>query len=98
MSYGIALTFEDVSQEQYWAVNQALGINPDGTGNWPEGLVAHTGGTVEGGGLVVVERWSSKEAHEAFMSARLGAALAQVGVPAPKSVTEFDVVNEHQLV
>jgi len=97
MSYGIVLVFGDATEEQYWAVNKELGINPDGTGDWPDGLVAHTGGPIEGGGLVVVEQWTSKAAHEAFMAGRLGAALAAVSVPAPTSITEFDVVNTHHL-
>lgn len=95
MPYGVVLRFEGVTEDQYWAVNDRLGINRDGTGAWPAGLVAHTGGPTADGGLVVCEVWASKADQEAFMGARLGAALGAVGVPPPVQVIEHEVVN-HQ--
>ena len=94
MSYGIALVFEGVSEEDYWAVNSKLGIGRDGSGEWPEGMKSHVGGPTPNG-WVVMEIWESKGAQEAFMASRLGAALGAVGLPAPTQVIETDTVNEH---
>jgi hypothetical protein len=96
MSYGIVLRFEGVSEDQYWAVNDKLGINRDGTGDWPAGLQSHTGGTTENG-LIVSEVWDSKASQEAFMASRLGPALGEVGVTPPVQMIEAEVVNSHQL-
>ncbi|MFN8036142.1 MAG: hypothetical protein U0V73_09440 [Acidimicrobiia bacterium] len=93
MSYGIVLVFDGVDQTQYWAVNEKLGIDRDGTGDWPPGLVSHTGGPTAGGGWIVSEVWNSRADHEAFMAGRLGAALATVGVPAPVQVIDSDLAN-----
>ena len=45
MSYGIVLVFEGVGSDQYWAVNDRLGIKPDGSGDWPAGMLSHAGGS-----------------------------------------------------
>ena len=92
MSYGIVLAFEGVGSEQYWAVNEKLGINQDGTGDWPAGIVSHAGGPTATGWLVT-EIWNSKAEQEAFMGSRLGAALAEVGLPAPSQIIESELVN-----
>jgi hypothetical protein len=93
MAYGIVLVFDNVTADQYWAVNDKLGIQADGTGDWPAGIRSHTGGPTEGGGWVVSEVWDSKADQEAFMGSRLGAALGAVGVPAPSQVIESDLAN-----
>ena len=92
MSYGIVLVFDAVDADQYWAVNDRLGIKPDGSGDWPAGMVSHTGGPTATG-WVVTEVWNSKADQEAFMASRLGAALGAIGVPAPSQVIESDLVN-----
>lgn len=94
MAYGVILRFEGVGVDEYWAVNDQLGVRRDGTGDWPAGLITHVGGPTEEG-LVVSEVWASKADQEAFMGARLGAALGSVGVPPPAQVIEFEVDN-HQ--
>ena len=94
MAEALILEFKG-TVEQYQAVNDALGINMDtGAGDWPAGLISHTGAT-GGGNLVVFEVWDSVASQEAFMSSRLGAALAQVGVPEPHRVEWFHVVGRH---
>lgn len=97
MAVGIILEFDgSVGKAQYDAVNGKLGLDPvKGTGDWPKGLLTHAGGIVDGGGFVVVETWDSKASQEAFMSGKLGAALGEVGVPAPVRVTWFDVAGQH---
>jgi len=92
MSYGLVLRFEGVTEAQYWQVNEKLGINRDGSGDWPAGLISHSGGATSDG-WVVSEVWSSKADQEAFMGSRLGAALGATGVPAPVQVIEADLTN-----
>jgi hypothetical protein len=95
MSYAIVLVFEGVSEADYWAVNSNLGLNRDGTGDWPEGMRAHVAGPSANGGWVVIESWESKASQEAFMASRLGAALASAGLPAPAQVIETDTINQY---
>lgn len=92
MAYGIVLVFDGVGADDYWAVNDRLGINRDGSGDWPEGILSHCGGPTATG-WVVAEVWNSKADQEAFMASRLGAALAGAGVPAPVQVIESELVN-----
>jgi len=92
MSYAIVLVFEGVDENQYWAVNDKLGIHRDGTGDWPAGIMSHSAGPTPTG-WIVTEVWTEKAAHEAFMAARLGAALGAVGGLAPSQIIESDLVN-----
>jgi hypothetical protein len=92
MTYGITLSFDGVNADDYWAVNEKLGLNRDGTGDWPAGLRSHAGGPTATG-WVVSEVWSSKTEQEAFMSSRLGAALGAVGLPAPSQIIESELDN-----
>jgi hypothetical protein len=94
MAYGIVLEFDGVTQQQYDAVNEKLGIDmAAGTGDWPAGLTSHAGGTTAGGGFCVFEVWESKAQQQAWIGGRLGAALGAVGVPEPVRVTEIDIVG-----
>lgn len=92
MAYGIVLSFDGVGEDVYWAVNDKLGIQRDGSGDWPPGILSHTGGPTATG-WVVAEVWESKADQEAFMASRLGAALGAVGVSAPAQIIESDLVN-----
>src|SRR4051812_20021622 len=66
MAYGIVLVFEGVGEDQYWAVNSALGIDRDGNGDYPVGLQHHSGGATATG-WIVSEVWDLKASQEAFM-------------------------------
>lgn len=44
-----------------------------------------------------VEKWESKDAQEAFMASRLGAAIAAAGLPAPAQVIETTTVNDQHI-
>ncbi|MCW2543864.1 MAG: hypothetical protein JWM40_1416 [Frankiales bacterium] len=92
-----ALFFEfasGVDADKYHAVNGNLGLDPvAGTGDWPAGLISHTGGSLPGGGFMVFEVWESKQLHEAWMS-RLGPALGQAGVPDPTRLEWLDVAGD----
>ena len=96
MAYAITFTFEngDVGEAQYWAVNAKLGIDRDGNGDWPKGLIIHTGGPLPEG-WIVSEVWESKADQEAWMANQLGPALGQVGVPAPTRLYETQPVQVH---
>jgi hypothetical protein len=93
MAYGIVLEFTDVDGKQYDAVNEKLGIDmASGKGDWPAGLLSHAAGPLPAG-WIVSEIWESKSAQESFMAGRLGAALADAGVPAPTRVTDSELVS-----
>jgi len=96
MPAAVILEFEGVTEQQYDAVNEKLGLDPkSGKGDWPDGLRNHMAGRTDDGGLFVSEVWDSPEHQAAFMESRLGAALAEVGVPAPVRVTWAEVVAHH---
>src|SRR3954451_24465618 len=79
--------FKDVDAQQYDAVNEKLGLDSQtGSGEWPAGLLSHIAGSADDGTFVVSEIWASRQAQDDFMNARLGAALADIGVPAPTKV------------
>ena len=81
MAAALILEFEGVTEKEYRAVNDALGIDPTtGAGDWPDGLVSHSGGLNDDGHLVVMEVWDSPEHQARFMEGRLGEALAKGGV------------------
>mgnify|MGYP000849803784 CR=1 FL=1 len=97
MAAALILEFEGVTQKEYDAVNRELGIDPQtGEGDWPDGLVSHSGGLNDEGHLVVVEVWDTPEHQARFMEERLGAALEQGGVTeGPSSVTWIEVIAHH---
>ncbi len=97
MAAALILEFEGVTQKEYDAVNAALGIDPTtGEGNWPDGLISHSGGLNSEGHLVVMEVWDSPEHQARFMEGRLGEALGKGGVTeAPSSVTWIELIAHH---
>ena len=97
MAAALILEFEGVTKKEYDAVNAALGIDPTtGAGDWPDGLITHSGGVNEAGHLVVMEVWDSPEHQARFMEGRLGEALAKGGVTeAPSSVTWIELIAHH---
>jgi hypothetical protein len=98
MAYGIIYEFtSDVGRSEYDAVNGELGIDgADRDSDWPTGLVSHAAGSTPEGAFFVYEVWESKSAQEAFMTSRLGGALAGVGIPAPVRISEIDLVNHQE--
>ncbi len=88
MAEGLILEFDGLTRADYAAVNGRLGLDPNsGEGDWPAGLLFHSGGA-KPGGWVVFEVWESKEAQAAFMDGRLGRALQEGGVTAPPTGVE----------
>jgi hypothetical protein len=96
MSYALILEFAGATADQYDAVNTIMGIDPfSGEGDWPDGLLSHTGAAGAEGGIVVFEVWDSQESQGAFMGSRLGPALDKVGLPEPSRVEWLSVLGEH---
>jgi hypothetical protein len=89
MADALIFEFDGLSRKDYDAVNAALGIDHEtGAGEWPDGLIFHSG-SEKPGGLVVFEVWESKAHQEAFMNGRLGKALQEGGATAPPARLEW---------
>jgi hypothetical protein len=74
----------NVTQEQYDAASQQVGVTPD---NMPEGAVLHVAGPSPDGGWRVVEIWESEEAASTFDAERVEPVLQQVGIQRPAPTT-----------
>lgn len=97
MAKGLILEFEgDV--EAYQRVTDCLGIDVDsGEGDWPTGLLFHSGGA-KPDGWIVSEVWASQEDQERFMAERLEQALNDAGVENPPIRVEwFDLAAFHKI-
>jgi len=77
----------------YHKVSEILGTRPDGTGDWPQGLLTHLAAS-KSDGMVIFEVWESQAKQETFMIQRLGPAMAQAGVPQPTRVEWFSLVGQ----
>src|SRR5262249_35344962 len=88
MADAIIWELDGVDRSDYEAVNEKLGIDPDGESDWPDGLVHHTGAE-KSGGFVVFEVWESRQAQERFLKERLGPALEAAGLTAPPARVEW---------
>jgi len=69
---------DGIGEAEYDQVNAELGVDTNGGGDWPDGLISHTAATTENG-LIVIEIWESREAQEAEMP-KLGAAIQKAGL------------------
>lgn len=97
MADGLILEFDGFGADTYKSVNEALGIDMEtGEGDWPEGLVSHTGAARDGG-FVVFEIWRSQADQERFMEQRLAPALQAGGATSPPSRVEWlDLTAHHE--
>jgi hypothetical protein len=96
MSEALIFEFKGVTSDQYNQVNAVLGLNPaTGEGDWPAGLLSHTGAVGAGGDVTVFEVWDSQESQATWMVSRLGPALGQVEVPEPFRVEWLSVLGTH---
>ncbi len=96
MSEALFFEFTGVSADDYQAVNEILGVDSvSGSGDWPAGLLSHTGAAGTGGSLMVFELWDSQESQGAFMASRLGPALAQAQLPEPTRLEWLSVLGPH---
>jgi len=96
MAAALILEFDGVTEAQYDAVNDKLGIDTKGgTGDFPDGMVAHTA-SLRDGHFVVHEVWETEDQQADFMEDRLGPALGEVGVPEPTRIVWLDVIADHR--
>lgn len=98
MAKGLILEFDGVGRGEYEAVSERLGIDmASGEGDWPAGLLFHSGGA-KPGGWVVFEVWDSQDDQKRFMAERLGQALKEGGIEQPPSRIEWlDLAAHHNL-
>lgn len=94
MADAIIWEFDGVHRDDYDAVNEKLGIDPESGSGWPPGLVIHVG-AAKPGGWVVFEVWESKDAQERFLTDRLRPALEAAGVTTPPTRAEWLEVAGH---
>lgn len=95
MADGLILEFDGFGVERYQQVNGLLNMDVEtGGGDWPAGMLTHTGGAKDGG-WVVFEVWSSRADQERFLTDRLGPALAQAGIEGPPARMEWIEVSGH---
>jgi hypothetical protein len=96
MAEALILEFEGFGVDTYESVNRELGIDmASGEGDWPDGMLSHTGAGKEGG-WVVFEVWRSQADQELFMAERLGPALRAGGVTGPPTRVEWLALAAHQ--
>lgn len=96
MSDALLYEFSGVSSDNYLAVNAKLGLDPaGGGGDWPAGMLSHTGAAGIDGAFFVFEVWESRQSQEAFMESTLGPALGASGIPAPMRTEWLSVVGHH---
>lgn len=96
MTEALSLEFAGLGEDEYTAVNKFLGIDMEtGEGDWPPGLLTHAAGQSDDGTLIVSEVWDTRGDQEAFMSSRLGAALAAAGVTVPPTVRWVTLMAYH---
>ncbi len=96
MAEGLILEFDGVGLDQYKRVNDLLGVDMEsGEGDWPAGMLFHSGGAKDGG-WVVFEVWDSRGSQEAFMAERLAPALAEGGIEGPPARVEWIDLAAHR--
>jgi hypothetical protein len=97
MSEAVVLEFKGVTADHYNAVNKLLGLDPStGNGDWPDGLLSHTGAEGAGDTFLVFEVWDSQASQGAFMGSRLGPALGQAGVSEPTRLEWLSVIGHYK--
>lgn len=98
MSDVLILEFDGATGKHYEAVNDLLGIDMhSGKGDWPAGLMSHTGASTSDGNLLVFEVWDSQDSQAKFMETRLGPSLAKAEVPQPKRMEWLSLLAHHEL-
>jgi quinol monooxygenase YgiN len=84
------LELDGVTTEDYEAVMEELGVDED---NRPDGLISHTAGPTDEGGLLIVDVWDSAEALDSFLTEHVGPAMAQAGIESSAQPQVHEVHN-----
>ena len=90
MAIAVVMDFVGGTLAQYDEVIGKMGFVPGGPGA-PGGLFHWVAKTDEG--IRVTDVWDSREQFDAFAGEKIGPLTAEVGVPAPPTVTILDVHN-----
>jgi len=84
----MAMRWEGVTEEQYDAVMDKLGLDEDP----PEGGIFHVCG-FGGGAMRVFDVWDSQAAFEGFMGERLQSVIQEVGLEGEPPVEYYELHN-----
>ena len=83
MAIGIRAKLPGVTQEQFEAMDRAVGEDA------PDGLIFHASGPVDGG-WGILDFWESREQLDRFMSEKVAPVMSGAGVE-PPDIKEFPV-------
>ena len=92
MAIGFMFDMPGITQQQYDAIMRELRLDQPNA-EWPQGIICHVAGPIEGGWRVV-DVWQSQEAAETFFRGRLAPAAQRAGI-APPQPSVFPVHNLH---
>jgi hypothetical protein len=90
MAVAVELTFAGGTTDQYDQIIKKMGFVPGGKGA-PGGLFHWVTKTADG--MRVVDVWETKEQFERFAQEKIGPISAEVGIPAPPTITFHEVHN-----
>ena len=90
MAVGVVLEFKGATLDQYDQVIEKMNLTPGGP-TAPGGLFHWVTKTDDG--IRVTDVWETREQFERFSEEQIGLFTAAVGMPAPTSVTFYDVHN-----
>jgi hypothetical protein len=88
MATVMAMRWEGVTQEQYDAVMDGLGLDDE----LPDGGIFHIAG-FENGAMRVIDVWDSQGAFEQFMGQRLQPVIQEVGLAGEPEVVYYELYN-----
>ena len=90
MAIAVQQDFPQATLEQYDEVIKRMGFHPGGPGG-PGGLFHWV--TKTDSGIRVTDVWESREQFEKFEAEKIQPFAAQAGIPAPPTITFFEVHN-----
>ena len=88
MATVMSMRWQGVTQEQYDAVMDRLGLDDDP----PSGGRIHIAG-FDGSAMRVVDVWDSQDAFESFMGSRLQGVIQEVGIEGEPQVEYYEAHN-----
>ena len=88
MAVGVVMDLVGATLQQYDEVIDKMGLQPGGPG--PSGLMFHWVAATDDG-IRVTDVWQSAEQFQQFADEQIGPFTAEVGVPAPPTIAQYDV-------
>ena len=86
MAVGIRVKFAGLGGEQFDKLHAKL----DPRANYPDGLIFHSSGPIDGG-WGVLDFWESRSQFDSFAAGRIGPGVQAAGVTAEPEIHEFPV-------